>query len=30
MRSGGLLPAAGAAVGRQTFEEWLATQPSHA
>ncbi len=28
MRSGGLLPAAGAAVGRQTFEEWLATQPS--
>jgi uncharacterized protein YbjT (DUF2867 family) len=23
MRSGGLLPAAGAAVGRQSFDEWL-------
>ena len=30
MRSGALLPAAGAAVGRQTFEEWLATQPGRA
>jgi hypothetical protein len=25
MRSGALVPAAGAAVGRQTFSEWLET-----
>ncbi|MDV8146951.1 SDR family oxidoreductase [Arthrobacter sp. B10-11] len=28
MRNGDLIPKPGAAVGRQTFQEWLATQPS--